>query len=184
MKNIALVAICLPLILTACQKHSAHAGGTEVRSGVLHEAMKDVVAPQAQILWDVSNRGMNDEGAPDGSRLTDEDWAKIIAAGASLEAKATELAETKKIVVARPGETIQDQENPGASTPQQVQAFIDKDPESFSAMAQALAQSGKEFSEAAKQRDAVKLAALSGALDQVCEDCHLRYWYPQQATPQ
>jgi len=184
MKTIAL-AVGLSVLLSACQNKPEDAAGQAGKpAGTLQKAMKTVIAPQAQILWDISNKGMNDEGGPDGSRLKEEDWAKIAAAGAMLEAKANELAETKAIVVAHPGEKLQDEENPGASNASQVQGFIDKDSQGFSDMARALAQSGADFADAGKQKDAVKLSNASNALDQVCESCHLRYWYPQQAAPQ
>jgi cytochrome c556 len=33
---------------------------------------------------------------------------------------------------------------------------------------------------AAKAKDAAKVFEVSGALDQVCEDCHQKFWYPGQ----
>jgi cytochrome c556 len=172
------------VLLSGCNSQGPDDHGQiETRPVVLREAMKSVLAPQAQVLWDISNKGMNDQGEPDASKLKDEDWAKIASAAKMLQSSATELADAKSIIVARTGEKIQDEENPGASTAQQVQGFIDRDIQSFSVMARALANSGADFAAAAKEHDAAKLANASGSLDQVCESCHLRYWYPQQAAP-
>jgi cytochrome c556 len=33
---------------------------------------------------------------------------------------------------------------------------------------------------AAKNRDATKLMDAAGGLDQVCEACHIQFWYPEQ----
>jgi cytochrome c556 len=59
-----------------------------------------------------------------------------------------------------------------------VQAAIDAQPARFRARSQALAASMDQIIAAAKARDAKKLFDVSGALDQVCEDCHMKFWYP------
>jgi hypothetical protein len=38
----------------------------------------------------------------------------------------------------------------------------------------------EQIGAAAQSKDANKLFEVSGRLDQVCEDCHLQFWYPDQ----
>ena len=45
-------------------------------------------------------------------------------------------------------------------------------------MSQALAGSMEQIG--AEAKDAAKLFEVSGALDQVCESCHMKFWYPEQ----
>jgi len=75
---------------------------------------------------------------------------------------------------------IEGEGNSGALSAKQVQALIDKDPAGFRAMSQALAGSMEQIGAAAKAKDAAKLFEVSGALDQVCESCHMKFWYPEQ----
>ncbi len=63
-----------------------------------------------------------------------------------------------------------------------MQAAIDANPAEFRALAQTLSVSMDQVVAAAKAKDAAKLFDVSGGLDQVCENCHMRFWYPEQKT--
>ena len=173
MRSMAIVLSVGLLLLSGCERKP---------TVVLHDAMKDVVAPQAQIVWDVANNAQDDDGKPDPSKLTDGDWAKIADAGRKLKDQATAISDAAHLTVAPPGQKIQDEENSGASTAAQVQGFIAADPQGFAAFAKTLAEQADKFTGAAQSRDAAKLADAAGSLDQVCESCHVKYWYPQQAA--
>jgi hypothetical protein len=149
---------------------------------ILQVAMSQTVAPQAQVLWDVSNKATNDNGDPDGSKMTAEQWTQLATAGETLRAMAQKLADADKLTAAAPGVKLQGEENPGSSNAAQVQGFLDKDMAAFKAHAAKLATTSGDFAAAAKAKDAVKLADVSGKLDAVCEACHMQFWYPQQAA--
>ena len=70
--------------------------------------------------------------------------------------------------------------NPGSFDAQQVQAAIEANPAEFRAYSKALAGSMQQIVTAAKAKDVAKLADVSGELDQVCETCHVKFWYPEQ----
>lgn len=149
---------------------------------VLHDAMKTVVAPQAQILWDVSNAAMDDNGNADGSKLKKADWDKLIAAGQAVSVAAHGLGSASHVTVKAAGAKLQDEGGPGASTPQEIQGYIDADQKGFASHAQALAAVSDAIVQAARARDAAKLMDASGRLDEVCEACHVKFWYPKQAS--
>ena len=183
MRTIA-IALGVGLVtLCGCQQKDAQETG---QSGpdpvILHQAMKDIVAPQAQVLWDITNNAMNNNGDIDPALLKPADWARIADAGAQLKAKAHALAAATQITVAAPGEKIQDQESPGGSSAADVKRFIDADRQGFSDMAGTLASSADEFVAAARARDTARLAVPVQGLDEVCEACHVKYWYPQQVS--
>jgi len=156
---------------------AAQAGGD---SAIVHTLMKDVVAPQADRLWDVGNRGMNDNGEPDGSGLSAQDWEKLADAAGKMKAAATSMATAREIIAAPPGVTIGEEGAPGAATAQQIQAFIAKDPQGFTTHAAELADIADVYIQAAAGRDAVKLQDAAGRMDAVCEACHMQFWYPEQ----
>jgi len=62
----------------------------------LHDSMSQVVAPQAQAIWDITNRAMDDKGAPDGSKISEKDWAQIASAGQLLKDRSDVLARPKR----------------------------------------------------------------------------------------
>lgn len=57
--------------------------------------MKDVVAVQAQVVWDVSNEALDDQGNPDASKLAAGDWTKLMDAGRKVRQVAQTLAQSE-----------------------------------------------------------------------------------------
>jgi len=145
----------------------------------LQALMKDVVAPQAQVLWDVGNRAFDDDGNPDASQLGAEDWSKLGEAAQAMKTAALAMADAPRVAVVPEGDKLPDEGAPGVATAKQVQGFIDADPKDFAAHARALADVSDSLLEASRTRKAQTLADASGQLDQVCEACHIKYWYPQ-----
>lgn len=146
----------------------------------LHDLMKDVVAVQTQIVWDISNNVQDNLGNLDASKMTAADWSRIGAAAGKVRDVSRTLAATDHIVVAAPGQKLQDEENPGAFNAKAVQTVIDANPKAFNAFAQALATNMNEIVVAAQARDAKKTNDAVSRLDQVCEQCHTQFWYPNQ----
>lgn len=75
MKQGIYVSGAIAILALAYEVHSAAAPAN------LRDLMKDVVAVQAQVVWDISNEAQDDDGNPDASKLTLGDWAKIADAG-------------------------------------------------------------------------------------------------------
>ena len=174
MKPFACVLGCCVTLVAAHEVHSAAAPAD------LHDLMKNVVAVQTQVVWDIGNRAQDDRGNPDASKLAAADWTKIIDAATKVRQASQTLARADHVQAAAPGMKIEGEGNSGALGAKQVQALIDKDPAGFRAMSQALAGSMEQIGAAAKAKDAAKLFEVSGALDQVCESCHTKFWYPEQ----
>jgi len=174
MKPLACVLSSSVLLGVACGVRSAAAPAD------LHDAMKNVIAVQTQVVWDVGNAAQDDQGNPDASKLSAGDWAKIVDAAGKVKQASQTLARADHVVVAAPGVKIEGEGNAGAAGAKQVQAAIDANPAAFRTLSQALAASMEQIGAAAKAQDAKKVFELSGALDQVCEDCHMKFWYPQK----
>lgn len=142
--------------------------------------MKDTVAPQAQILWDIGNKALDDDGNALATRLTSSDWAQLAAAARAIKTAAAAVAESPRMLIAPPGAKLQDEGAPGQATSRQIQGYIDANPRDFAAHARALADVSDGFINAATTRDAETLGEASARLDEVCEACHIQYWYPEQ----
>jgi cytochrome c556 len=175
MKPFAYVLGCSALLVAAYEVHSAAAPPPD-----LHDLMKNVVAVQTQIVWDVGNEAQDDQGNPDGSKLTAADWTKIVDAATKVRQASQTLARADHVVVAAPGVKIEGEGNAGVAGAKQVQAAIDANPAGFRTQSQALATTMDQIVTAAKAKNAAKVFEVSGALDQVCEDCHMKFWYPGQ----
>ena len=156
-------------------------GASEGSPLILHPLMKDSIAPAAQSLWDVGNRAMDDNGNPDASKLTPADWQTLAAAAGKMREAASALATAQTIAVTGPNMKLQDEGAPTASTPAQIQHFIDGDRKGFADHAHKLAAIADDIVRAAKTRDGATLGEATGRLDEVCEACHTLFWYPNQA---
>ena len=149
---------------------------------VLRDSMKDVVAPQAQIVWDTGNIALNDEGAPDPSKMTDTDWSRTLEAGHRLRDISLALSQAKRLTVARPGDTLEHEDSDGSFNAAQVQRFIDSDLPTFTTMADGLRANADQIIAASNARDAKTLVDASGELVEVCESCHVKFWYPPDTS--
>lgn len=164
-------------LMLVCQDTTQAA---DPRPATVYELMKNVVAVQTQVVWDVGNNAMDDQGNPSAAKLKQADWDKVANAGAKVKQAAQALAQPGAIVVAAPGQKIDGEGNPGAWGAKQVQKAVDANPAAFRAFANQMQVLADQFVTAAKARDAVKFAAASNQMDQVCEQCHQQFWYPEQ----
>jgi hypothetical protein len=147
---------------------------------VLQTTMVTKVNPNGLALWEVTNGAMDDKGDLSGSKIKAADWANLLAIGKALESGGRTLATKSGIVAAPPGAKLQDEENAGASKAADVQRFIDANPGEFRKHALELQKVGADTVLAATKHDVKRLEAISQALDEVCENCHLVFWYPKQ----
>jgi cytochrome c556 len=111
--------------------------------------------------------------------MTPEKWARLETAALDLKNAAQELQGSGNILAASPDYTPE-QDEPGAVSMEDVQRYIDADPDGFRAAALALTEHAGLIADAAKARDAAAAGGLVSQLDQVCEVCHAQYWYPDQ----
>ena len=159
---------------------SAYAAGPAPAPN-LHDLMKNVVAVQTQVIWDVGNNAQDEKGNPDAAKLKAADWSKAAGAAGKVKEAAQTLAKAAHVMAAAPGQKIDGEgSTPGAFGAKQVQKAIDANPKAFQAFAQQLSTSMDEIVVAARAKDAAKLFDVSGRLDQECESCHTQFWYPDE----
>lgn len=141
------------------------------------------VNPQATAVWNLTNDAQDDAGNIDPKKIDAATWAKLMDAARALEEGGRAMATATRLVAAPPGAKLQDEGGPGASKAADVQRYIDAKPAEFRKHSAALQKTGADLATAITRRDGRKLTDLSNSLDQVCEECHVAFWYPQQATP-
>ena len=147
----------------------------------LHELMKNIVAIQTQVIWDVGNTAQDDAGNPDPKKMKPADWAKVGTAATKVRDAMQTLAKAPHVMAAAPGQKIDGEGGtPGAFGAKEVQKAIDANPKVFQAFAQQLNKSMEELIAASKTKDAKKLFDVSGRIDQECEACHQQFWYPDE----
>jgi len=150
-------------------------GGLTAPRPTVQASMAQVIAPQTQAIWDITNRATNDAGdALDPSKISAADWAKLGTAGRQLREEALLLAKDGDVTVAESGAKIE-----GASA-KQIEAYINANRAGYAAHARTLADAGDAIVKASETKDVAPLFKVSSNLDQLCESCHVQFWYPPQ----
>jgi hypothetical protein len=148
-------------------------------TGTIKDLMDGVVDPSADYLWDSVATIVTRKGIEERRPRTDEDWKNVRRRAIALvEAPNLLMMEGRK--VARPGEKS---ENPGIELgPEQIQEILDGDRATFIQRAHALQDAGLKALAAIDRKDVDGLSDAGEAIDEACEQCHLKYWYPADAA--
>jgi hypothetical protein len=145
----------------------------------LQASMKNVIIPQAQIVWDVTNAALDDKGDIDAARLDAAEWSRIALAARALDETSRRLAGTNALKVLGPGEPEAEAGGSATLTLEQVQSLIDAKPTEFAAQFREFAGISAQLAAAAEARDGAALNLQLGRFNEACEGCHQRFWYPQ-----
>jgi hypothetical protein len=73
---------------------------------------------------------------------------------------------------------LQDSEVEGVLKADQIQALMDGDHAAFASRALALHDAGVAALKAIDERNVPALSEVGGVIDEACEQCHTKYWYP------
>ena len=123
---------------------------------------------------------MSAAGIEEKQPRTDEEW-KNVRHNAIRVIEATNLLMMDGRQVAKPGEKS---DNPGIELqPQEIQDLINKDRPTFIKWATALRNAAIPALNAIDKRDPAALGDAGEQMDSVCENCHLKYWYPNGGPP-
>lgn len=142
------------------------------------EVMESVIVPSADVLWNATAYDISAEGVKDFSPKTDEDWERVEWAGVTLAEGLNALLIPGRRV-APPGTVSESPEH--ELNPEQIEAILEREPEVWVWFVHALDDTVQEIQEAIRKRDLHALNEAGGALDEVCENCHLHFWYPNDS---
>lgn len=175
MKSLTKYALIGSLVVVAGSVIAADEGKVNLQVTMLTQ-----VNPNALALWDATNKAQDKNGNIDVNKITPASWAKLLDMGKAIEEGGRALATSDGVIAAPPGAKLQDEASEGASKAADVQRYLNAKPAEFRKHAAELQKTGASIVAAATHRDGKKLAGLSDSLDEVCESCHVVFWYPQQ----
>jgi hypothetical protein len=145
-------------------------------TGSIQDLMEGVVEPNADAIFQsvaiVSTLAGTDERVP----RTDEEWARV-------EHAALVLAEAANLL-RMPGRAIASHASADSAdvvpelTPEQIGRKIAADPVQWTQQTGELMKQARLALQYARTKNVRGLFQMGGDLDEVCENCHLVYWYP------
>jgi hypothetical protein len=189
---------CIPLavlaaaVLQGCTKQEAAPPpettklAARLPAGLAPEAsvldlMLDFIDPNADDLWASVATISTRKGVEERRPRTDAEW-KTARRRALTLVEAANLLVVEGRQVARAGQQLEEPGGEGDYTPAQAQVEIDKDRASFVGFAAVLQESSRNLLAAIEKRDVEAFLEAGGELDEACETCHRRFWYPKSPS--
>ncbi len=141
--------------------------------------MQSEVDPSADHIWDAVETVVSRSGTEEHHPRTDAQWADVRRSAITL-IEATNLLQI-------PGRRVSTRAFPaeatGALDSTQITQRLEANRAAFNAFAQSLRAAALLQLVAIDARDPVALQRAGGEVDEVCEGCHLTFWYPNQVIP-
>jgi hypothetical protein len=189
LRNIGLAALAIGAALaSACAPRAetqAPAAATAAQlkpvASVL-DLMLGEIDPAADFLWESVATISTEKGIEERQPRTDAEWQAVRFRALNLiEAANLLMIEGRRI--AHPGQQLSEPAGPGDFTPEQSQAAVDADRTTYLAYARALQDTAMLTLAAIEKKDPDAMLAVGGALDEACEQCHVKFWYPNAPKP-
>ncbi|HSI42927.1 MAG TPA: hypothetical protein VK949_01180 [Methylotenera sp.] len=168
--------------LSACSPKPAEEPKTSAfqPTASIQEIMNSIVDTNADEVWNSVATISTKEGTEERSPKTDEEWLKVRRHAITLlEASNLLIVEGRK--VAEPGSSTSTV--PVENSAEVIQEDINKHRPEFIAHANALHSATKEAIAAIDAQNTEELVRIGGKIDQACESCHARFWYPGEKLP-
>ena len=148
----------------------------------IQDVMAGMIDPAADFLWESVSTTVEKGKTVEKQPRTDAEWAEvrrqaiILAEGANLI-----MMEGRHVV--KEGSHLEDHGTPGNMTAEESEQAIAANRGAFTSFAQALRDVGVSMLTAADAKNPQGLIDAGDTMDQVCEGCHLQFWYPGQKIP-
>lgn len=145
----------------------------------IQELMQGLIDPSADGIWNAVETITTASGTSTRQPQTAEEWSGVRRA-------AVVLAEGANLLVIegrRAGAQDFPAEATGALDSVHIQELIAAKRPTFNAFAVALREAALTAVSAIDAHNPAQLVSAGGAIDQVCESCHLAFWYPNQVIP-
>lgn len=162
------------------QAPSAAAAPQYKVSATIKDLMMATVDPLTDVVWESVATIVTPAGTEERRPRNDEEWTAVKNAAVTVMETAN-LLQMPGRAVARPGEQS---EFPGIELePSEMQKLIDADLKAWSDHANALHDAMADALKAAEAKDPEGVMAAGEHIENACESCHLKYWYPNQSIP-
>lgn len=146
------------------------------------DIMDGIIDPAADYFWEAVATESTAEGTVEHRPTTDEEWKAVRYRVLQL-VEAGNLLMMPGRVIAHPGQQLADEGTPGNLTLEQAEEALRKDHAAFVGFARAFQETALRALDAVERRDIDAYLQVGGELDETCEACHSRFWYPGAQLP-
>jgi len=139
--------------------------------------MDGIVDPAADTIWNSVSTTITKKGKEEKAPHTEEEWGTV-------RHSAIELLEASNLLQI-PGRHVamrgQRNEQGIELQPEQIETLINQDRHAWVALAHGLHDAATQALHAADAQDPAQVLESGDAIDNACEHCHQKYWYPHPA---
>jgi hypothetical protein len=151
--------------------------GTVVASrgpATVKDIMHSMIDPSGDFLFHSVQTISDDSGVREIAPHTDAEWENV-------RERLAILMLAPELLPGRRAARIRDRsKNPEVeSQPEEIQALLDTEPETFLRRAQKLQDAARVAMKAVDAKDKNALLVGLDGIDKACESCHLHFWYPK-----
>jgi len=148
----------------------------------VQDIMAGMIDPAADFLWESVSTTVVKGKVTEKQPRTDQEWAEVRRQAIILAEGANLLMMDGRHVV-KEGAKLEDHGTEGNLTAEESEQAIGKNRDTFLAFSKALREVGASMLAAADAKNPQGIIDAGDTLDQVCEGCHLKFWYPGQKIP-
>lgn len=147
-------------------------------TATVRDIMKSMIDPSADGVWESVATTIDADGTHEKVPQTDEEWAAVRQHTITLM-EASNLLLMPGRQIARPGEKAEDPKV--VLSPEAIEALVNQDRESWTKLAHGLHDAALETLKAVDAKNAQGVFDAGEGIYRACENCHLKYWYPNEA---
>ena len=148
----------------------------------IQELMDAIIDPSADALWDSVSITTTAKGTVFHQPQSDEQWQQARRHAIALIEGTNLLVMSGRKLVA-PGSPVLDQGTSGVLSAEEGQKLFDAKQPTFVQFARALREAGTQMLTAIDKKNPTGMMNAGAAMDGICENCHLTFWYPNQVIP-
>lgn len=144
----------------------------------IQELMLSVVDPNVDPIWNSIQTISTADGIEEKHPQTEEEWSTLKNHAITLREVANLLMiEGRKVAVSNTSTVAAE------LSPDEIEKLITANRPAFIKNAQDLHDAVTQAITAIDAKDVAALEATGGVIDQVCEKCHMQFWYPGDKRP-
>ena len=170
-----LVCVVALLAVSACAAQPPPPQPEFRTVATVKDIMDSMIDTNADVPWASVATIIDAKGVEYKQPRTDAEWAEVKRSAVQI-AESTNLLLVPGRHVAKPGEQAADPTVELA--PEEIERLINSDPASWITLAHGLHDEAAAALQAIEVKDAKALMSAGENLDIACENCHLKYWYP------
>jgi hypothetical protein len=145
----------------------------------IQDIMQSMVDPSADAIWESVGTTMSARGIEDRQPHSDAQWQQLRKQAITL-VEATNLLVMDGRRLIAPGGRIADQGVEGVLGVEAGQSRLDTQHAQFVRFAHGLHDVGEQMLAAIDARDPKAMVQVGSTMDEICEACHVVFWYPGQ----